>query len=37
MSENKGYAHPEALVDAVWVQAHLNDPNVRLLEVDVVT
>lgn len=37
MSENKGYAHPEALVDAEWVQAHLNDPNVRLLEVDVDT
>jgi thiosulfate/3-mercaptopyruvate sulfurtransferase len=37
MSENKGYAHPEALVDADWVQAHLNDPTVRLIEVDVDT
>ncbi|MBV9231587.1 MAG: sulfurtransferase [Chloroflexi bacterium] len=37
MSENKGYKHPEALVDADWVQAHLNDPNVRLIEVDVNT
>jgi len=37
MAENKGYAHPEALVDADWVQAHLNDPNVRLIEVDVDT
>jgi thiosulfate/3-mercaptopyruvate sulfurtransferase len=37
MSENKGYAHPEALVDADWVQAHLNDPKVRLVEVDVDT
>jgi thiosulfate/3-mercaptopyruvate sulfurtransferase len=37
MSENKGHAHSEALVDADWVQAHLNDPNVRLIEVDVDT
>ena len=37
MSENKGYVHPEVLVDADWVQAHLGDPNVRLLEVDVTT
>ena len=35
MSENKGYIHPEVLVDADWVQAHLHDPNVRLIEVDV--
>ena len=35
MSENKGYIHPEVLVDADWVQAHLNDPRVRLIEVDV--
>src|SRR5689334_6129703 len=37
MSENKGYVHPEVLVDADWVEAHLGDPNVRLLEVDVTT
>ena len=37
MSENKGYIHPEALVDAEWVQAHLADPTVRLIEVDVDT
>ena len=37
MSENKGYVHSEALVDADWVQAHLNDPKVRLVEVDVDT
>ncbi len=37
MSENKGYVHPEVLVDADWVQAHLNDPRVRLIEVDVNT
>ncbi len=35
MSENKGYTHTEVLVDADWVQAHLNDPKVRLIEVDV--
>src|SRR5215470_13891637 len=37
MSENKGYIHPEALVDAEWVQAHLKDSTVRLIEVDVDT
>jgi thiosulfate/3-mercaptopyruvate sulfurtransferase len=37
MAENKGYARPEALVDADWVQAHQNDPKVRLIEVDVDT
>jgi thiosulfate/3-mercaptopyruvate sulfurtransferase len=37
MSEEKGYVHPEVLVDADWVQAHLNDPKVRLIEVDVDT
>ncbi len=31
------YAHPEVLVDGDWVQAHLSDPNVRLVEVDVDT
>jgi thiosulfate/3-mercaptopyruvate sulfurtransferase len=37
MAENKGYVHPEVLVDADWVEAHLSDPNVRLIEVDVDT
>src|SRR6266851_3425319 len=37
MSENKDYVHPEALVDADWVEAHLHDPKVRLIEVDVDT
>ena len=37
MSENKGYVHPEVLVDADWVEAHYGDPNVRLIEVDVDT
>jgi thiosulfate/3-mercaptopyruvate sulfurtransferase len=35
MAENKGYTHPEVVVDADWVQAHLKDPKVRLIEVDV--
>jgi hypothetical protein len=26
MTEHKGYTHPEALVDADWVQAHLTHP-----------
>jgi thiosulfate/3-mercaptopyruvate sulfurtransferase len=37
MIEQTGYAHPEALVDADWVQAHLADPAIRLIEVDVDT
>ncbi len=35
--ENKGYAHPEVLVDTDWVAAHMKDPKVKLLEVDVDT
>ena len=31
------YAHPEALVSTDWVAAHVNDPAVRLIEVDVDT
>src|SRR5438132_2620638 len=31
------YANSTALVSTDWVAAHLNDPNVRLLEVDVDT
>jgi len=28
------YAHPEVLVDTDWVASHLNDPHVRVAEVD---
>ena len=28
------YAHPEVLVDATWLEDHLNDANVRIVEVD---
>jgi len=28
------YAHPEVLVETDWVAAHLNDPNLRIAEVD---
>jgi thiosulfate/3-mercaptopyruvate sulfurtransferase len=31
------YAHPEVLVDTKWVADHLNDPKVKLIEVDVDT
>jgi thiosulfate/3-mercaptopyruvate sulfurtransferase len=31
------YAHPEVLVSADWVEQHRNDPNVRIVEVDVDT
>jgi thiosulfate/3-mercaptopyruvate sulfurtransferase len=29
-----GYAHPETLVSTDWVAQHLNDPKVRVIEVD---
>jgi thiosulfate/3-mercaptopyruvate sulfurtransferase len=28
------YAHPEVLVDTQWVVDHMNDPDVRIAEVD---
>jgi thiosulfate/3-mercaptopyruvate sulfurtransferase len=31
------YVHPEVLVDTQWVADHLNDPKVKLVEVDVDT
>ncbi len=31
------YAHPEVLVSTDWVAAHLHDPSIRLIEVDVDT
>ena len=31
------YAHPEVLVSTEWVAAHLQDPNIRIAEVDVDT
>src|SRR5262249_54234094 len=30
----ESYAHPEVLVSADWVQEHLNDPKVRVVESD---
>ncbi|MFQ5932297.1 MAG: sulfurtransferase [Nitrospiraceae bacterium] len=36
MSE-RGYAHPELLVDTAWAAEHLEDPEVRFVEVDVDT
>jgi thiosulfate/3-mercaptopyruvate sulfurtransferase len=31
------YAHPEVLVSTQWIQDHADDPNVRIVEVDVDT
>jgi len=28
------YSHPEVLVDTQWVEEHLNDTNLRIVEVD---
>ncbi len=30
----EAYAHPEVLVSTQWVSEHLNDPNIRIVEVD---
>lgn len=30
----ENYAHPEVLVDTAWVDAHEDDPNVKVVEVD---
>ncbi len=30
--DQRGYAHPDALVSTEWVAAHLDDPNVRIVE-----
>ena len=35
MAGEQGYANPAAIVSTQWVADHLNDPNVRLIEVDV--
>ena len=32
--DDKGYAHPEALVSTEWLAAHLDDPSLRVLESD---
>ncbi len=32
--EERGYAHPDALVTTEWVAEHLDDPNVRIVESD---
>jgi thiosulfate/3-mercaptopyruvate sulfurtransferase len=32
--EERGYAHPEALVSTEWVARHLDDPDVRVAESD---
>ncbi len=37
MADYTAYAHPNVLVDAAWVEQHLQDPKVRLIEVDVNT
>ena len=37
MAKVDGYVHPEVLVETDWVSDHLNDPKLRLIEVDVDT
>jgi thiosulfate/3-mercaptopyruvate sulfurtransferase len=37
MSKANGYTHPEVLVETDWVAHHLNDPQLRFIEVDVDT
>ena len=35
MTRDEGFAHPEFLVDAAWVAAHLDDPEVVIVDGDV--
>ncbi len=35
--EDRGYAHPEVLVDTAWAESNLDNPKVRFIEVDVDT
>jgi thiosulfate/3-mercaptopyruvate sulfurtransferase len=30
--DKRGYAHPEVLVSTDWVEQHLNDPSIRIIE-----
>ena len=32
--EGQGYAHPELLADTAWLQEHLDDPKVRVIDCD---
>ena len=29
-----GYANPDALVETDWLEEHVSDPNIRVIEVD---
>ena len=33
-SLQSGYVHPDVLVDTTWVEDHLDDPQVRIVEAD---
>ncbi len=33
-AKRQQYAHPEVLVDTQWIQDHLNDEGLRIVEVD---
>ena len=35
MSERQGYARPDLLVDTEWLDQHLDDPNLRIVDMDV--
>jgi len=35
MAVSEGFVHPEFLVDAAWVEAHLDDPDVIVVDTDV--
>jgi thiosulfate/3-mercaptopyruvate sulfurtransferase len=37
MAQQSAYSHPEVLVTTEWADRHRNDPNIRLVEVDVNT
>ena len=32
MADRTAYANPDLLVETEWLQAHLNDPNLRIID-----
>ena len=35
MADEKGYAHPQFLADTAWLEEHLEDPGIRIVDTDV--
>ena len=35
MSDEKGYTHPQFLADTAWLEEHLEDPSIRIVDAGV--